>query len=182
MANAKIVVRISLGYKELSKPEESNNTRRINANHTELIPIDLHKLIKNQMANTVCCIHVSGDEKQHIRKRTPSSPISFYDCNERKNFFLRSKTIDHMKTNTKNWGRFIAKSKGNIQCTVYLLRCCFSVGERNWPTNKKLPFPSNYLMRSEHLWEESQTIYFRLPQNIIKHFIFVHLFRGRWVA
>lgn len=104
MANAKIVVRISLGYKELSKPEESNNIRRIIAHHTELIPIDLHKLIKTRMANTVCCIHVLGDEKQHIHKRTPSRPISFYDCNERKNFFLRSKTIDRMKTNTQKTG------------------------------------------------------------------------------
>lgn len=163
---------------------------QIHANHK--VHSDWFVQIDKKSNGQQCVLyHVLDDKGKHILKRTPNRPISFYDCNERKNFFLRSKnrrseTIDRKKPKKRTGVNSLQNPKaarsGNIQCTVYLFRFCFSL-ERNWPThNKKIPFPSNYLMRSEHLWEENQTIYFRLPPNIIKHFIFVHLFCGRCVA
>lgn len=91
-----------------TKPEEQSCQKattlkepviQINANHEAhsdwFVQID-----KKPMANSVLC-HVLNGEKQHILERTPNRPISFYDCNDRKNFSLRSKTIDRKKTKRK---------------------------------------------------------------------------------
>lgn len=144
---------------------------------TKIIEIGLFVLIKKTMVNSVP-YHVLGDEEPHIHKRTPNRPISFYDCNERTNFDLKQsiqweRTKKKERTGVNPLQNPMVARNANIRCTVYLFR--WSGIERR---KKNVPFPSNYLMRFKHLWEESQTIYFRLPQNIIKHFILVHLFRG----